>query len=67
MKLDTKHEMTVVQKVPDGHWLTIDEAGHFSRSAPKYFQRITASGATPTLILAGGGAPLVVAGDALYY
>src|SRR6266480_2051768 len=26
MKLDTKREMTVVQRVPDGHWLTIDEA-----------------------------------------
>jgi hypothetical protein len=68
MKLDTKREMTVVQRFPDGHWLTIDEAGHFSRSTPKYFQRITPSGATPTLIFAGGGAPLVVAEDgALYY
>jgi len=68
MKLDTNHQMTVVLKVSDGHWLAIDETGQFSRSAPRYFQRITPSGATPTLIFAGGGAPLVVAEDrALYY
>jgi hypothetical protein len=68
MKLDTEHRMTVVRSIPDGHWLAIDETGRFSRSEPKYLQRITPSGVTPTLIFAGGGAPLAVAQDgALYY
>jgi len=68
MKLDTNRQLTVVREVPDGHWLALDEAGYFARSTPKYFERITAFGVTPTLIFAGGGAPLVVASDgALYY
>ena len=37
MKLDTNHQLTVVRKVPDGHWLALDEAGRFARSTPKYF------------------------------
>lgn len=37
MKLDTKREMTVVQRVPDGHWLTIDEAGALLQIYPKVF------------------------------
>jgi len=68
MKLDTNHQLTVIRKVPDGHWLALDEAGRFARSTPKYFERITAFGVTPALIFAGGGAPLVVGSDgALYY
>ena len=67
-KLDNHGSPSVVREIRDGHWLALDEAGHFSRSEPKYFQRITPAGATPTLIYAGGGAPLVVASDgALYY
>jgi hypothetical protein len=68
MMVDGNHEVSVVRKVTDGHWLALDEAGRFSRSTPKYFERITPDGAIPTLIFAGGGAPLVVASDgALYY
>jgi hypothetical protein len=68
MKLGADGEMTMVQRVRDGHWLALDEAGSFSRSEPRYFRRITPPGAIPALIFAGGGAPLVVADDgALYY
>jgi hypothetical protein len=68
LRLDSMHMLSEILKIPDGHWLAIDEAGSFSRSVPKYFQRITPPGAIPALIFAGGGAPIVVAGDgALYY
>jgi hypothetical protein len=68
LKVGTDGQVSVIEKVSDGHWLALDEAGHFSTSAPKYFRRITSPGVVPTLIHAGGGAPLVVADDgALYY
>lgn len=68
LRLDNGDRLAPVLNVTDGHWLAIDEAGHFSRSSPKYFQRVTPPGTVPALIFAGGGAPLVVASDgALYY
>jgi len=52
----------------DGHWLALDPEGRLSKAQPRYFQRITADGAKPTLIFAGGGSPITVGGDGgLYY
>ncbi len=67
-KIDRNRHRTIVKKVPDGQWLALDQVGHFSKSTPKYFERITPFGVLPALIYAGGGAPIVVADDgALYY
>lgn len=50
-----------------GIGLAIDDQGHFAKSNPKYFERVTPLGAIPTLIYAGG-APIAVGSDgALYY
>jgi hypothetical protein len=57
-----------IHRATDGHWLALDPDGAFSRSQPKYFQRITAESIRPALIFAGGGAPIVVGHDGnLYY
>jgi hypothetical protein len=51
-----------------GHWMALDPEGIFSRSSPKYFERITADGIKPAIIFADGGAPIAVNSDGnLYY
>jgi len=68
MKLDPSGRLTIIRSVPDGHWLALDQAGSFSNSQPRYFERITPDGSVPALILAGGGSPIAVGSDgALYY
>jgi hypothetical protein len=51
-----------------GHWLALDEKGKFARSQLKLLERITPDGFTPALIVADGGAPIIVNKDGyLYY
>jgi hypothetical protein len=68
MKIDRQGRLQAIHEIKDGHWMTLDAQGAFSRAAPRYFRRITADGVKPALIYAGGGAPLVVNSDGnLYY
>jgi hypothetical protein len=68
MTIDGQRKLARSKAIADGHWLAIDPRGSFSHGQPKYFQRITPEGVAPALILAGGGAPLVVGLDGnLYY
>ncbi|MDQ2839767.1 MAG: hypothetical protein M3Y72_01740 [Acidobacteriota bacterium] len=49
-EVDTYHKKSTLKRITDGHWLAIDGAGHFAKSSPKYFERLTPLGAIPTLI-----------------
>lgn len=67
-KIDADGKLIKFSDVKGGHWLALDADGAFSKSAPKYYQRITPEGVRPALIHADGGAPLVVNSDGnLYY
>jgi hypothetical protein len=46
-KLDPHGKLTYVGSTGGGHWLCLDVDGSFSRSQPKYFERITSDGAKP--------------------
>jgi hypothetical protein len=48
--------------------LCLDPEGSFSRTQPKYFERISPDGVKPALIFADGGSPIAVLPDGdLYY
>jgi hypothetical protein len=48
--------------------LCLDPNGSFSRTQPKFFERVTPEGVRPAIIFADGGAPIAVCGDGnLYY
>src|ERR1043166_3374519 len=48
--------------------MCLDTDGNFSRTQPKYFERITPDGMKPSLIYADGGSPIAVLRDGnLYY
>jgi len=66
-KLDPHGKLTYVGSTGGGHWLCLDVDGSFSRSQPKYFERITSDGAKPALIYADGGSPIAVLRDGLLY
>lgn len=67
-KIERDGRLTYVKLSTGGHWLCLDRAGSFSRTQPKFFERITPEGEKPAIIFADGGAPLAVCreGD-LYY
>jgi sugar lactone lactonase YvrE len=67
-KLDQTGKLTYVHQSKGGHWLCLDPNGSFSRTQPKYFERVTPEGVRPAIIFADGGAPIAVCGDGnLYY
>ncbi len=67
IKIAKDGKLTYIHQNTDGHWMCLDERGVFSRAKPKYFERITPDGATPAIIFAGGGSPIVVSGDGNFY
>jgi len=68
MRIDPSGKLTNIHEDKGGHWLALDAGGSFSQVRPKQFERITPDGATPGLVFASGGAPLVVGSDGnLYY
>ena len=67
VKITPDGKTTYIHHARDGHWLCLDEKGIFSRSQPKYFERITADGITPAIIYAGGGSPVAVGKDGNFY
>jgi len=66
-KIDPQGKLTYVGNRPGGHWLCLDADGSFSRSQPKYFERVTPDGGKPALIFAEGGSPIAVLRDGLLY
>jgi WD40 repeat protein len=67
-KIDAEGKLTKFHQSKGGHWMTLDAAGSFARTQPRFFERITPTGVKPALIYADGGSPLVVHPDGnLYY
>jgi sugar lactone lactonase YvrE len=67
-KIDAGGKLTKFSDKVGGHWLALDTEGHFARADLKRFARVTAPGVKPALIVADGGAPIVVNADGnLYY
>lgn len=66
-KISKDGTLVYIHQSTDGHWMCLDEDGIFSQIQPKYFQRITPKGTQPTIILAGGGSPIVVNRDGNFY
>src|SRR5262249_27530754 len=67
-KIDAQGRLTYVHDSKGGHWMCLDPEGRFSRTQPKFFERITPPGVTPALIFADGGSPVAVLRDGhLYY
>jgi sulfatase modifying factor 1 len=67
-KIDPAGQVSEFHTGIGGHWMCLDTLGSFSRIQPRYFARITPAGVAPAILLADGGAPLVVSTDGhLYY
>jgi sugar lactone lactonase YvrE len=67
-KIDAQGKLTKYYDKLGGHWMALDGRGVFSRGDLKLVKRITPNGAKPTLLVADGGAPIVVNPDGnLYY
>jgi sugar lactone lactonase YvrE len=66
-KIDVQGKLTYVHESKGGHWICLDREGSFSRTQPKFFERITPDGAKPALIFADGGAPVAVCRDGNLY
>jgi hypothetical protein len=68
VKMDAKGKLTYLNRKTGGHWMCLDMKGSFSRTQPKYFERITPPGVKPALVFADGGSPIAVLPDGnLYY
>ena len=62
-KIDARGRLSEFHTGIGGHWMCLDSPGSFSRTQPRYFNRITSLGVAPTILLADGGAPLAVCRD----
>ena len=66
-KIERDGKLTYVHQSTGGHWLCLDPEGHFSKTQPRHFIRITPDGARPAIIFADGGAPIAVGRDGNFY
>src|SRR5262249_45730925 len=67
-KIDAQGQLTKHYDKLGGHWMALDADGWFSRADLKVVERITPAGVKPALLVADGGAPVVVNRDGnLYY
>ncbi len=67
-KIDPQGKLTKYYDKLGGHWMALDGKGVFSRADLKLVERITPFGEKPALVVADGGAPIVVNPDGyLYY
>ncbi|HXB45359.1 MAG TPA: hypothetical protein VNV85_14940 [Puia sp.] len=66
-KISFDGKFSYIHKATDGHWMCLDEQGIFSRTQPKYFERITPDGVQPAIIYAGGGSPIAISSDGNFY
>jgi sugar lactone lactonase YvrE len=66
--IDAQGKVTKYCDKLGGHWMALDASGILSRADVKLVKRITPTGAKPTLLVADGGAPIVVDPDGnLFY
>jgi hypothetical protein len=66
-KIDASGKLSYIHNSRGGHWMCLDPNGSFSRTQPKFFERITPEGVTPAIIFADGGAPVAVGHDGNLY
>ena len=67
-KIDAQGKLAKYSDKLGGHWMALDPEGSFARADLKLVERITPSGVKPALLVADGGAPIVVNRDGyLYY
>jgi sugar lactone lactonase YvrE len=67
-KIDAQGKLTKYYDQLGGHWMALDRDGSFARADLRLVKRITPLGARPTLLVADGGAPIVVHPEGnLYY
>lgn len=67
-KIDAQGRLSYIHRTRGGHWMCLDDAGSFSHTQPRYFERISPDGVTPAIIFADGGSPIAVLPDGnLYY
>jgi hypothetical protein len=66
-KLDAQGKLSYIHFTGGGHWMCLDPKGSFSRTQPKYFERISPDGVKPALIFADGGSPIAVLPDGNLY
>jgi sugar lactone lactonase YvrE len=59
-KIDTQGNLTKYYDRLGGNWMALDSDGSFEHADLTLVKRITPSGAKPTLLVADGGAPIVV-------
>ena len=67
VKISSDGELSYIHKATDGHWMCLDELGIFSKTQPKYFERITPDGTKPAIIYTGGGSPILINKDGNFY
>ena len=66
-KIDTQGKLTKFYDKLGGHWMALDGDGIFAHADLTLVKRITPSGAKPTLLVADGGAPIVVHPEGFLY
>jgi hypothetical protein len=67
-KIDALGHVTKYYDRLGGHWLALDPEGSFSRTSFRFAKRVTPLGQKPAILVADGGAPIVVGRDGnLYY
>ena len=66
-KIDTQGKLTKFYDKLGGHWMALDDDGSFAHADLTLVKRITPSGAKPTLLVADGGAPIVVHPEGFLY
>jgi hypothetical protein len=66
-KIDAQGNLTKYYDKLGGHWMALDKHGSFARADLKLVKRITPPGAKPALLVADGGAPIVVNTDGFLY
>jgi sugar lactone lactonase YvrE len=67
-KIDAQGKLSKYYGELGGHWMALDREGSFARAELRLVKRITPLGAKPALLVAEGGAPIVVNPDRnLYY
>jgi sugar lactone lactonase YvrE len=66
-KIDAAGRLTKFADKGGAHWMALDAEGSFARADVNPFVRVTPTGVKPALIVALGGAPIVVNRGNLYY
>ena len=66
-KIDAGGKLDKLSDKIGGHWMALDAENRFAHADLKQFKRVRPSGAKPALIVAEGGAPIVVSREGNLY